>query len=402
MTSNIIYHYVYRITNLINNKHYYGKRSSKIEAKLDLGLKYYSSCQLLKKDIKKCGSENFKFKIIKQFKTAKDAIIFETYLHKKFDVKNNNNFYNNANQTGEKFDTTGKAVYYNTLTKQNEFLKVEERKNYHLNVNKGYNPYYNTLTQKSEMEHPDIAKNRPELQGFSKGKIAIHNKLTKQIKFIKPGEYENNYKLNSNWGLGTNSHHSKGKTNYKNIKTGKTEWLSTDDPRIGKEYVHMNINTATFKNIKTGKIEKLKTDDPRIGIEYVGTTKGFCTYKNIETEEYEYISIDNPEIGIKYFKNSHGHANYKNIKTGETEWLSIDDPRIGVEYEHISTGITVYKHIKTDERIKLKTDDPRIGVEYVGIKKKKKKYIDAHNNIIELYDIDPIIKQKSYKLIKEK
>ena len=50
MTSNIIYHYVYRITNLINNKHYYGKRSSKIEAKLDLGLKYYSSCQLLKKD----------------------------------------------------------------------------------------------------------------------------------------------------------------------------------------------------------------------------------------------------------------------------------------------------------------------------------------------------------------
>jgi hypothetical protein len=370
MTSNIIYHYVYRITNLINNKHYYGKRSSKIEAKLDLGLKYYSSCQLLKKDIKKCGSENFKFKIIKQFKTAKDAIIFETYLHKKFDVKNNNNFYNNANQTGEKFDTTGKAVYYNTLTKQNEFLKVEERKNYHLNVNKGYNPYYNTLTQKSEMEHPDIAKNRPELQGFSKGKIAIHNIHTKQIKYITQDEYENNYKINSNWDLGSGCEFAKGYTIY--------------------------------KNIKTGKIEKLKTDDPRIGIEYVGTTKGFCTYKNIETEEYEYISIDNPEIGIKYFKNSHGHANYKNIKTGETEWLSIDDPRIGVEYEHISTGITVYKHIKTDERIKLKTDDPRIGVEYVGIKKKKKKYIDAHNNIIELYDIDPIIKQKSYKLIKEK
>ena len=84
------------------------------------------------------------------------------------------------------------------------------------------------------------------------------------------------------------------------------------------------------------------------------------------------------------------------------EWLKVNDPRIGVEYEHISTGITVYKHIKTDERIKLKTDDPRIGIEYVGINKKKKKYIDEHNNIIELYDIDPIIKQKSYKLIKEK
>ena len=36
MTSNTIYHYVYRITNLINNKHYYGKRSSKYKPKYDL------------------------------------------------------------------------------------------------------------------------------------------------------------------------------------------------------------------------------------------------------------------------------------------------------------------------------------------------------------------------------
>ena len=107
MTSNIIYHYVYRITNLINNKHYYGKRSSKIEPKLDLGIKYFSSCRTLKKDIKKYEIENFKFKIIKEFKTAKDAVSFEAYLHKKFDVKNNDNFYNEVNQTSENFDTTG-------------------------------------------------------------------------------------------------------------------------------------------------------------------------------------------------------------------------------------------------------------------------------------------------------
>jgi DNA polymerase-1 len=43
MTSSNIYHYVYRITNVVEGKHYYGKRSSKIGPKLDLGKKYFSS-----------------------------------------------------------------------------------------------------------------------------------------------------------------------------------------------------------------------------------------------------------------------------------------------------------------------------------------------------------------------
>ena len=34
-------HYVYRITNKIENKHYYGVRSCKIDPKLDLGIKYF-------------------------------------------------------------------------------------------------------------------------------------------------------------------------------------------------------------------------------------------------------------------------------------------------------------------------------------------------------------------------
>ena len=38
-----MYYYVYRITNKLLNKHYYGSRGSKIEPKLDLGIKYFSS-----------------------------------------------------------------------------------------------------------------------------------------------------------------------------------------------------------------------------------------------------------------------------------------------------------------------------------------------------------------------
>ncbi len=37
------YHYVYRITNTVLRKHYYGSRTSKIRPNLDLGVIYFSS-----------------------------------------------------------------------------------------------------------------------------------------------------------------------------------------------------------------------------------------------------------------------------------------------------------------------------------------------------------------------
>lgn len=54
-------HYVYEITNLINGKKYIGKRSCECPIKED---KYMSSGAYLKKDIKKCGIENFNKKVL--------------------------------------------------------------------------------------------------------------------------------------------------------------------------------------------------------------------------------------------------------------------------------------------------------------------------------------------------
>jgi hypothetical protein len=51
------YHYVYRITNIITNKHYYGKRSSMVGPFEDLGTTYFSSSkefgmkEILKEDL---------------------------------------------------------------------------------------------------------------------------------------------------------------------------------------------------------------------------------------------------------------------------------------------------------------------------------------------------------------
>jgi len=75
----VINHYVYEITNNINNKKYIGKRSCKCSIEND---KYMGSGTILAKAKKKYGVENFTKKIIKILNTEKEAFEFERYLIK--------------------------------------------------------------------------------------------------------------------------------------------------------------------------------------------------------------------------------------------------------------------------------------------------------------------------------
>ena len=99
-----MFHYVYRITNIIENKHYYGKRSCNTLPKNDLGVKYFSSShdKLFIIDQKQ-NPQNYKYKIIRFFATSKDAVAFEIRLHNKFDVGINESFYNKSKQTSVGF-----------------------------------------------------------------------------------------------------------------------------------------------------------------------------------------------------------------------------------------------------------------------------------------------------------
>lgn len=109
------YHYVYRITNIESKKHYYGCRTSKVEPKLDLGVKYFSSS--LDKDFKKDqidNPNNYKYKIIKKYDNRIDAVKLEIKLHNKFDVGISESFYNRSKQTSTGWDTTGK-VYWDSV-----------------------------------------------------------------------------------------------------------------------------------------------------------------------------------------------------------------------------------------------------------------------------------------------
>lgn len=103
-----MYHYVYRITNTKLKKHYYGKRSSKIPPKEDLGVRYFSSST--DKDFKEDqykNPQNYQYKVVAKTSTAKHALELERKLQVKFQVHLNEAFYNKAIHTSTGFDLTG-------------------------------------------------------------------------------------------------------------------------------------------------------------------------------------------------------------------------------------------------------------------------------------------------------
>ena len=180
-----MFHYVYRITNIKLKKHYYGCRSSKIEPKLDLGKKYFSSSKdkdfLL--DQKECPS-NYKYKIIKIFDTREEALSLEIILHNKFEVGLNDSFYNKSKQTNVKFDTTGCNFSYN-IGKNNPMFGLKRDKHSELMLGEK-NPFFGKI-------HSDETKQKCSQK--NKNMIAAKNIKSGEILQVSRDEFENNIDL---------------------------------------------------------------------------------------------------------------------------------------------------------------------------------------------------------------
>lgn len=118
------YFYVYRITNITTNRHYYGSRSSEILPCLDIGIRYFSSSydnEFITEQKK--YPLNFKYKVVIICKDNIDKQLAESYLHNKFDVAKNIMFYNMSKQTLYGFDSTGH--HYNRGKKLSDETKLK-------------------------------------------------------------------------------------------------------------------------------------------------------------------------------------------------------------------------------------------------------------------------------------
>lgn len=187
-------HYVYRITNKLENKHYYGVRTShNIEPEDDLGIYYFSS-SADKKFIRdqKENLNNYRYKIIKKFTTREDAIELEIKLHNKFDVGINESFYNRCKQTSKGFDRTGMKTDLTNehklkISKANKGRKFSQKhkENISLSRKKGYDN--GSIEKLTEDKNPMYRKGHSEearrkISKVHKGKILTQetkNKISK-------------------------------------------------------------------------------------------------------------------------------------------------------------------------------------------------------------------------------
>lgn len=96
----MVYHYFYKITNVINNKFYYGVHNT---SNIDDG--YMGSGFALKKAIIKYGIENFKKDIIKFFETEDEAFAYEKEIVNEDMIKNEDCY--NIQIGGRYFSTQG-------------------------------------------------------------------------------------------------------------------------------------------------------------------------------------------------------------------------------------------------------------------------------------------------------
>ena len=121
-------YYVYRITNIICNKHYYGVRKS-INPNDDLGIIYFSSSSDIDfiKD-QKLNPSHYKYKVILSGLDKNKAYKLEYKLHNKFEVGINQSFYNKAKATSSAFNCArlGTVPVKNNKTGETSSVSREE------------------------------------------------------------------------------------------------------------------------------------------------------------------------------------------------------------------------------------------------------------------------------------
>ena len=207
------FHYLYRITNLVEQKHYYGIRTSKTTLPHhDLGVKYFSSStdKNFKKDQKE-HPENYRYKIIIVSDSRQRVADLEIKIHQKFNVGANPNFYNRVIQSSTGFGVTGRIV-----VKDNdgniEYVSITDER--YLNgeltyvlkgVNKG-----KVRVKDQDGNYFSIPKNDPkilsgELIHFAKGTKWINNPELKKNMMLKPGE-----DLQEGWEYGMKNFNCEG------------------------------------------------------------------------------------------------------------------------------------------------------------------------------------------------
>ena len=214
------YHYFYKITNLINNKFYYG-----IHSTYNLNDSYMGSGSLINKAKKKYGRENFKKEILEFFETRdelkeKERIIVNSQLLLDKDCYNLSE--------GGKSGSTGVVVSKNfsgdifAVRGNDPRLKTGEL----VGVTKGYGTFKDKNGDIVYMKLDDPRLKTNEFMGLTTGKIHIYNPSTYDEIMVDKDVLTEYLKIG--WKKGSpSSIKNKGKKLIH--KNGENKYVSQDD-----------------------------------------------------------------------------------------------------------------------------------------------------------------------------
>jgi len=227
-------HYVYRIEYLKprdERKYYIGKHSGEIE---DMGTSYFTS-GVIKEDFI-LNNKDYKVKIIYKGFDAKDAIRFESKIHKRLNVSRNPKFFNLINQSPKGLDTTGLTFAINKKTKIKEMITTDEYKNnkdlYEYNDD-GYLNCFDKLEDKyTRVTYDEYNSNKNRYVHPTEGMVNCILLKTNEKVYITSEEYRNNKHLYK--------HVNKGNVICKNKNTGEIMRVSCDELKDNDNLIHIN------------------------------------------------------------------------------------------------------------------------------------------------------------------
>jgi len=286
MTSKPIYFCVYRITNLVERKHYYGYKSSSIHPSKVIGVTYFSS---LKKNEgkefiadQKENPQNYKYKIVQIFNSKEEALAREIKLHIKFDVKKHTQFYNKSNQLSTGFITTqtlGSHIrIYNIYTQEKKLQSINDiiPENWvrgippvdRAKIGRKGKIISKETSRKISESLKGIVRSKETCEKYkenNKGKVWVHNEEGKNFQFY-PDQIPDGYVLGNNRSelAKENAKHKTGKVFYHN-EEGKNKLFHLGENPPGyilglviSENTSKSLNESRSGRIWVKNLESMK------------------------------------------------------------------------------------------------------------------------------------------------
>ena len=246
-----MYGYIYKTTNLINNKIYIGQHKVK-EEKIDNS--YYGSGKLILQAIKKYGKENFEVEILEWCPDKEILAEKEIYYIEKFKSKS---IYGNYNMSDGGFVPRLSGALNPNYNKHR--IKTEEEKKHLSEILKGHKPTFirkHTEEERRKMSEKVRESNLTKDRSFYKNISAkvTGNKVMKKGDIYKrvPKNLINKY-LEEGWELGGRSRKGKYKNRNSNNNQGK---ILINNGKVNKFILLKDLNEYIENGWIKGKLQK--------------------------------------------------------------------------------------------------------------------------------------------------